>query len=97
MGGVHSLTDPLVMELAGNYKRGSMERRILLDLPVAARSLIVTEELAKAAGWFDPIIVGAAPFTGTQGGTHRRKPWDLTAVSQRWLRDLLWDYLRDEA
>ena len=95
--GVHSLTDPLVMELAGNYKRSSMERRILLDLPVAARSLIVTEELAKAAGWFDPIIVGAAPFTGTQGGTHRRKPWDLTAVSQRWLRDLLWDYLRDEA
>ena len=32
--GVHSLTDPLVMELAGNYKRSSMERRILLDLPV---------------------------------------------------------------
>lgn len=94
--GVNSLTDAYVTDLAGNYNRGSMERRILLGLPNAARSLIVTEEIAKAAGWFDPIIVGSPPFPGTQVA-NRRKPWDLTAVSQHWLRDLLWDYLRDEA
>ncbi|QNJ90042.1 tyrosine-type recombinase/integrase (plasmid) [Mycolicibacterium fluoranthenivorans] len=95
--GLESVTDPRVLELATNFERGSMERRILLDLPVATRSLMITEGTAKAAGWFDPIIVGSSPFPGTQGAKNRRAPWDLTAVSQRWLRDLLWDYLRDEA
>ena len=71
--------------------------RILRDLPVAARSLAVTSEKAKEAGWFDPILVGGAAFTGTQGEENRRKKWDLTAVSQIWLRDLLWDHLRDQS
>ncbi|WP_308165546.1 site-specific integrase [Nocardia noduli] len=71
------------------------ERRIWLDLPVAARSLAVTPDAAKAAGWFDPILVGAALFSGSQGT--RRKPWNITAVSQVWLRNLLWDHLCDES
>jgi len=94
--GVQSLSDPRVEELSGG-KRGSAERRIWLDLPFAARSLAVTEEVAWAAGWFDPVIVGAAPFDGTNNDKNRRKIWDLTGVSQRWLRDLLWDHLRDGA
>ncbi len=39
----------------------------------------------------------SAPFSGTTAGVNRRKVWDLTGVSQRWLRDAIWDYLRDEA
>ena len=94
---VATLSDPVVADLADDCRGRSLERRILLVLLFAARSLAVTEETAKAAGWFDPIIIGSSPFPGTQGGENRRKPWNLTAVSQRWLRDLLWDYLRDEA
>lgn len=96
VSGAQSLSDPVIVELGSEF-RGKVSRRIWLDLPFAARSLAVTDETAKAAGWFDPLIVGSAPFAGTQGDEHRRKRWDLTAVSQRWLRDLLWDYLRDEA
>lgn len=94
--GVQSLTDQLLANVAADSLAGSMERRILLDLPVAARSLVLSAQVSKEAGWFDPILVGGAPFQGADV-SNRRKPWDLTAVSQRWLRDLLWDYLRDEA
>lgn len=94
---VATLNDPLIEELSRTFSRGSQKRRILLDLPFAARSLMVTDETAKAAGWFDPVIVGSTPFPGTQGHENRRRPWNLTMVSQRWLRDLLWDHLRDEA
>ncbi|MCH9729259.1 MAG: site-specific integrase [Actinomycetia bacterium] len=99
---VTSLCDPAVTDLADRCPRGRHagrhnERRIWLDLPVAARSLMVTEDTAKAAGWFDPVLVGSSPFPGTQGEAHRRLVWDLTAVSQRWLRDLIWEHLRDEA
>lgn len=72
-------------------------KRVLADLPFAARSLVITEAIAKDSGWFDPMIVGATAFPGTQGGENRRKPWDLTAITQRWLRNLTWDYLRDHA
>lgn len=93
---VTSLNDPLVADLA-DKARPSEGRRIWLTLPFAARSLTVTDELAKSAGWFDPVLVGSSPFPGSQGQSNRRKVWDLTAVSQRWLRDLIWDHLRDEA
>ncbi len=89
--------DEVISGLARSFPRGSVKRRILLDLPFAARSLMVNDAIAKDAGWFDPIIVGSKPFPGTQGNENRRKPWDLTMVSQRWLRDLLWDHLREEA
>ena len=94
--GVTSLCDARIDDLAERYvgKRG---RRIWLDLPAAARSLIVTEDIAKAAGWFDPIVVGSSPFAGTTAGENRRRVWDLTGVSQGWLRDVLWEFLRDEA
>ncbi|WP_406276504.1 site-specific integrase [Nocardia sp. NBC_00881] len=95
--GVQSLNDPAVADLAAQRSRQPWERRIWMHLPIAARSLMVSADAAKDAGWFDPMIVGAAPFPGTQGHEHRRKPWDLTAVTQRWLRDLLWDHLHDEA
>lgn len=94
--GITSLGDTAVTELATEYKRGSIERRILLTLPFVARSLMVSEDVDREAGWFDPVIVGSSPFTSTQGDEHRLKGWDLTSVSQRWLRDILWDYLRDE-
>lgn len=48
-----------------------------------------------AEGWFDPVIVGAASFPHTSAS--RRKVWDLTTVSQGWLRDLLWEHLAYEA
>jgi hypothetical protein len=92
--GAKSLSDPIVADLAcAPANKG--QRRIWLGLPAAARSLTVTSDTAKSAGWFDPVIVGGAAFPGTQGHEHRRAIWDLTTVSQRWLRDLLWDYLHD--
>jgi integrase len=92
-----SLNDPVVGQLARSQKRGSGERRILGDLPIAARSLILTREMAMEIGCFDPAVVGATAFRDSQNGQHRRKAWDLTGVLQRWLRDLLWNYLADEA
>jgi len=94
---VASLNDAAVAEISQRFPRGSLKRRILLDLPFAARGLMVNEDAAKDAGWFDPIIVGSNPFPGTQGSQNRRKPWDLTMVTQRWLRDLLWDHLRESS
>ena len=94
--GVTSLCDSRIDDLAEKYV-GKPGRRIWLDLPAAARSLIVTEDIAKAAGWFDPILVGSSPFAGTTAGENRRRVWDLTGVSQGWLRDVLWEFLRDEA
>ncbi|WP_245839820.1 site-specific integrase [Mycobacterium aquaticum] len=93
---VQSLTDDTISDIAEKYPSGSMERRILLDLPTAARSLVITADMSKEAGWFDPVIVGGAPFAGADV-SNRRKPWDLTGVSQRWLRDLVWEHLRDES
>jgi integrase len=90
--GVETLNDPMLAEQAPAYKTLEI-RRIWTDLPIAARSLTLTKYDAKEAGWFDPVIVGAAPFQGSQGGESRRKVWDLSDVSQRWLRDLLWDHL----
>ncbi|MGN2638964.1 hypothetical protein ACTD5D_22935 [Nocardia takedensis] len=90
-----SINDPVFTALSAQAHE-SVAHRIWTGLPVAARGLAVTAESAKAAGWFDPILVGAPPFAGVQF-RHRRVPWDLTVVSQPWLRDLLWDYLRDQA
>ena len=90
--GVETLSDPVVIEHAASCKTAEI-KRIWADLPIFARSLSVTRQDAKDAGWFDPAIVGAAPFQDTQGGSNRRKVWDLTSVSQRWLRDVLWDHI----
>ncbi|MCH9730618.1 MAG: site-specific integrase [Actinomycetia bacterium] len=98
--GVTSLADPLVRELTPEPRGRSngADRRIWLDLPFAARSLMLTEGAAKAAGLFDPILVGGSPFPGAaRGEDQQRKGWDLTAVSQRWLRDVLWEHLRFES
>lgn len=97
--GIETLSDPRVPLIADDrrLRGGRIERRILLSLPVAARGLAVTGAMAREAGWFDPIIVGAAQFPGVQGEKNRRKVWDLTDTSQPWLRNLLWDYMRDEA
>jgi hypothetical protein len=92
---LETLSDAAVADLA--RRSAKTERRIWLDLPCAARSLSVTAHTAKSEGWFDPIIVGASPFPGSQGAENRRKAWNLNSISQPWLRDILWDYLRDEA
>jgi integrase len=93
---VSSLTDPDVADAANEFPRGSMRRRILLDLPTAGRSLILNAELAKQQGWFDPVLVGGSHFSGAQSESTRQKPWDLRSITQRWLRDLLWEHLQDE-
>ncbi|MCZ0730577.1 site-specific integrase [Mycolicibacterium iranicum] len=93
--GIRSLSEPEVAVLEAGSKRATGERRVWLRLPAAARSLSVTSANAKAEGWFDPVIVGAAPFPHTSAS--RRKVWDLAAVSQGWLRDLLWEHLAYEA
>ena len=92
---IQSLSEPGVAALQASSKPATGERRVWLRLPAAARSLSVNSATAKAEGWFDPVIVGAAPFPHT--GARRRKVWDLTNVSQRWLRDLLWEHLAYEA
>lgn len=94
--GVVSLTDPLVDAMADDQDNRP-QQRIWRDLPVAARSLLLTEQTAKDAGWFDPVISGGKAFTGSQIGERRRAVWDLTRISQRWLRDALWDYLYDQS
>jgi len=102
--GATSLFDPLFDDLA-DKRRGAefrapgarTRRRIWVGLPVAARSLVMTEDTAKDAGWFDAIVVGGSPFGELTKGAKRLKIWDLTSVSQRWLRDLLWEHLRDGA
>ncbi|MFE3029028.1 tyrosine-type recombinase/integrase, partial [Nocardia tengchongensis] len=91
---VDTLNDPEVAEAAATMSRHS--QYVLAGIISAARSLLFTAESAKAAGWFDPMLVGAGPYR-EGGGTNRRKPWDLTHIKQRWLRDVLWEHLRDEA
>jgi integrase len=93
--GIQSLSEPGVAALQARSKPATGERRVWLRLPAAARSLSVNSATAKAEGWFDPVIVGAAPFPHTGG--RRRKVWDLTTVSQDWLRNLLWEHLTYEA
>lgn len=93
--GIQSLSDPRIAEFADRSDRTRGERRILFGLPFAARSLILTETTARSEGWFDPAVVGGSPFFSSQGDENRIKVWDLTLVSQRWLRDLLWEYLKD--
>ncbi|PXX13353.1 phage integrase family protein [Mycolicibacterium moriokaense] len=94
--GAVSLVDPIVDVMAEDPSK-RVRQRIWRDLPIAARSLMLTKETAKEAGWFDPVISGGKPFYGTQGDERRRVVWDLNRVSQRWLRDALWDYLYDES
>ena len=94
--GAVSLIDPIVDAMAEDPSNRP-QQRIWRDLPIAARSLVLTKKTAKEAGWFDPVISGGKPFFGTQGDERRRVVWDLTRISQRWLRDALWDYLYDES
>ncbi len=90
--GVETLRDPALKSAADNYARGSMMRRILLELPNAARALTVTAQESRDEGWFVPLLVGATNFKDVH---ERTVPWDLTQITQRWLRDLTWDHLQD--
>lgn len=95
---VTSLRDASVGELAATAAPSSHSRRILVALPRAAIGLTVSAATSKAEAWFDPLLVGGAPFHSTHGGGETRdKAWELTGISQTWLRDLLWDHLRDMA
>lgn len=60
--------------------------RILRDMQRDVRSIHHTREETREAGYVD---------TGYWGFRFpdRRSPFDLTAIPQRWLRDLGWDYL----
>ncbi|RUP26395.1 MAG: site-specific integrase [Mycolicibacterium sp.] len=90
--GVQTLNDPMLAEHVSKYKAADV-RRIWADLPIAARGLTLTRQDAKYAGWFDPAIVGAKQFKSANSPSDRRMVWDLTGISQRWLRDLLWENL----
>jgi integrase len=94
--GAVSLLDPIVEAMAEDQDNRP-QQRICRDLPVAARSLLLTKETAKEAGWFDHVVSGGKGFAGSQIGERRRAVWDLNRISQRWLRDALWDYLYDES
>lgn len=94
--GAVSLTDPIVQAMAQGQDNRP-HQRIWRDLPVAARSLTLTKQAAKDAGWFDPVISGGKAFCGSQISERRRAMWDLTRISQRWLRDALWEYLYDQS
>jgi integrase len=93
--GLMTLSDPAMVTVI--RPASVWEARVWEGLPIAARALSANPASAKRDGWFDPSVVGASPFSGTQGQQNRRKVWLLTLVSQRWLRDVLWDHLRDEA
>jgi integrase len=93
---VRTLADDAV-EVAAKGVENSSIRSILRAMQFAARSLVLNEEMSKEAGWFDPRLAGAPQFDGQGSNQHRRRPWNLTCVSHRWLRDALWEYLRDEA
>ncbi|MDT2007921.1 phage integrase family protein [Rhodococcus opacus] len=93
--GIETLADPRVEAIAAAAKRG-MVKRVLTDLPIAARPLLLDAKSAKEAGVFDPVFVGGEPFQSSSV-RHRRYLFDLRNVSQRWLRDVLWDYLSDQA
>lgn len=93
---IQSLAENDQMQTVLTSCQNALVRRGLTALVFAARSLTATEISAKEEGWFDPVVVGAAPFPDTQTRT-RRKPWVLTEISQRWLRDLAWEYCRDMA
>lgn len=73
------------------------EKRALRALQRAGREMFVTAEESRNEGWFDPPLLGCPLFSGTQQAELRRTPFDLTAVTQRWLRDLLWEELRADA
>lgn len=60
--------------------------RILRDLLRHARAVHHTREETREAGYLDPGYWGVR-FPG------RRAAFGLTAIPQRWLRDLGWDYL----
>lgn len=94
--GAVSLMDPIVEVIAADQDNRP-QQRICRDLPVAARSLLLTKQTAKEAGWFDHVVSGGKAFSGSQIGERRRSVWDLNRVSQRWLRDALWDYLYDQS
>ncbi|MBN2446426.1 MAG: tyrosine-type recombinase/integrase, partial [Phycisphaerae bacterium] len=94
--GAVSLVDPIVEAIAEDQDNRA-QQRICRDLPVAARSLLLSKETAKDAGWFDHVVSGGKGFAGSQIGERRRSVWDLTKISQRWLRDALWDYLYDQS
>ncbi|KIU17671.1 MULTISPECIES: tyrosine-type recombinase/integrase [Mycolicibacterium] len=94
--GAISLIDPFVDAMADDQDNRA-QQRIWRDLPIAARSLLLTKETAKEAGWFDHVVSGGKAFPGSQIGERRRSVWDLTRISQRWLRDALWDYLYDQS
>lgn len=68
---------------------------ILNSLRYQSRDYVFTEDQSREDGWFDPIMLGVEPFPDTQ---HiRRSVYDLTDVTQPWLRDLLWYDLHDDA
>ncbi|MBF6340900.1 hypothetical protein IU450_34170 [Nocardia abscessus] len=63
---ISTLASPELSALTKQHRRGASERRILLSLPIAARTIAVTEEMAKETGWFDPVgpvrWVGCGPM-----------------------------------
>ncbi len=60
--------------------------RILRDLRRHARAVHHTRDETRQAGYLDPGYWGIR-------FPDRRSAFDLTAIPQRWLRDLGWDYL----
>ncbi|WP_327364972.1 tyrosine-type recombinase/integrase [Streptomyces sp. NBC_01296] len=82
--GVASLT-----ELAEERRQMDASKRMILgEALIELRIVYFTPEETKQAGYIETEHFGVR-------FPQRHSNWDLTGVSQRWLRDLLWDYLAD--
>lgn len=91
--GIKNLTDEEIAPLIWDGRLTTLQRRIVQVLPGLARTLIEERSSIRLKGLFDPSVVGGGNFV-----VHARTPtrvisYDLTAVSQTWLRNALWDHL----
>ncbi|GFG55857.1 hypothetical protein MAGR_72980 [Mycolicibacterium agri] len=59
---IQSLAENDQMQTVLTSCQNALVRRGLTALAFAARSLTATDTSAKEEGWFDPVVVGAAPF-----------------------------------
>jgi integrase len=91
---------PWVQDLINTCRGGELSSLTELDLEKVRRStgLVVREMLnALRLIYFTPADSREAGFIETEHFgirlPHRRGHFDLTEITQRWLRDLLWDHL----
>ena len=94
--GLTTLADPAVFQLAESLPPRGYEKRYLIGLTQSGTQFGPHRGSRQTEGWFDPNRRLVA-LPGASMAANRRNFWSLVDVTQVWLRDLLWDYLRDES